>query len=126
MGASGARQVFEAMMRVITVLLFCVYGCAQALAQDAAVMARMKDVSDRYNECVYDSAISQFKPGRGNDINLLAEYAFGSCKTETALLVQIMRQNGFTADQIETVFLDKKTGIKRELRKMVLEAQGFK
>ncbi|MCK1641195.1 hypothetical protein IVA95_27270 [Bradyrhizobium sp. 157] len=57
------------------------------------------------------------------DINFAAERAFGSCATETAQMLKIMRQNGLTADQIDTVFLDKKSGIKRELRKILEEVE---
>ena len=98
---------------------------ASAFAQDDPVAARMKEISDRYNECVYSSAISQLRPG-ATDINLAAERAFGSCATETAQMLKIMRQNGFTADQIDTVFLDKKAGIKRELRKILEEVETGK
>jgi hypothetical protein len=90
---------------------------------DPAVAARMKDISDRYNECVYSSAISRLGASN-NDINLAVESSFASCATENAQMVLIMRQNGFSASQIESVLLEKKTGIKRELRKMVDEVRS--
>ena len=61
-----------------------------AFAQDDPVAARMKEISDRYNECVYSSAISQMRPG-ATDINLAAERAFGSCATETAQMLKCDR-----------------------------------
>ncbi|MCA1457030.1 hypothetical protein I6F35_28065 [Bradyrhizobium sp. BRP22] len=94
-------------------------------AQDAAVVARLNDVSDRYNECVYFSAVSQVNPSQ-LDINLAAEQAFNACKSETELMLQAMREAGLSEPQIAKVFLDKKTGIKRELRKMMNEAQGIR
>jgi len=116
--------MIDRIKRTVLGLLFASLAVS-ALAEDHPMAARMKEISDRYNECVYSSAISQMRPG-ATDINLAAERAFGSCTTETAQMLKIMQQNGLTADQIDTVFLDKKTGIKREMRKILEEVETGK
>lgn len=52
--------------------------CASVgFAQDPALVARMTDISERYNECVYFSAIGQIRV-LNSDVNLAAEQAFAS------------------------------------------------
>jgi hypothetical protein len=93
---------------------------ALAFAQDSATVVRMTDISNRYNECVYFSAISQIRSLNG-DINQAAEQAFASCKAEKELMVSTMAEVGVPPDLIKKTMLDKQTGIKRELRKIVEE-----
>lgn len=88
-------------------------------------LARTQDVSERYNECVYLSAVEHISPAN-TDISLAAEDAFKSCTTEQDQLIMLMQQIGMSPQQIAAGLLEKKTGIKRELRKMVLDSKGLK
>lgn len=87
-------------------------------------LERAKEVGERYNECVYFSAIEHLSE-TNNDISAAAEKAFASCKTEYDQMVSIMQTWGLMPEQIEAALLDKKAGIKRELRNMVLETKGI-
>jgi hypothetical protein len=111
-------------MRSIPVLFLIVSTPVWAQV-DPSVLKRVRDVSARYNECVYSSGISRIRASN-YDVNLAVEGALDSCATENAQMVMVMRQNGFSSAQIEDTLLDKKTGIKRELRKMIMEIQGSK
>ncbi|MEY9592272.1 MULTISPECIES: hypothetical protein [Bradyrhizobium] len=100
--------------------IYSIGAGSQTLAQDAATVARLTDVSQRYNECAYSSAISQLKSLNG-DINRAAEQGFASCSLERDLLVSSMKEVGVPPPLIDRTILEKQTGIKRELRKMVEE-----
>ena len=97
------------------------FQASPSISQSAADLAQAEKISQRYNECVYFAAISRVKPGNGNDISALAEEAFNSCTSESEQLVLFLSENGATATQIQSVILEKKTGIKRELRNMINE-----
>lgn len=105
-------------------IVLIAYGC-HAVAQNAdpSMIKRMTEASNRYNECAYASAISRLK-AVDFDINLAAEQGFSSCGSESRLMIGLMTDVGFNRQQIEQVFLEKNTGIKRELRKMVEEIRS--
>ncbi len=96
----------------------------QSCAEDAS-LARATQLSDRYNECVYFSAVERINKNNG-DISAAAEEAFPSCATEARQMTTFMRKAGATDTQIADMFAEKNAGIKSELRKMSNEARGIK
>jgi hypothetical protein len=98
-------------------------SCARA--SDAANIQRVTQLSDRYNECVYFSAIERLNKNHG-DISAAAEEAFPSCATEARQIAVFLRSIGMTDVHIANIISDKNAGIKTELRKMSNIARGIK
>lgn len=114
-------------MTLAKILIAVVLGIAWPIAASGQTpdLARTKDISEKYNECVYFSAVEHM-PEANNDTSLAAESAFKACATEQDQLIMLMQQIGMAPEQIASTLLEKKTAIKREFRKMVLESRGIK
>jgi hypothetical protein len=118
----GVKEPAMDIRAALTVALITFF-VLPAQAEDTE-LAKANKVSMQYNECVYFSAVEHISEANG-DISAAAEKAFASCKSEYDQMVSMMQTWGLLPERIEAILLEKKTGIKRELRNMMLEAKGL-
>lgn len=121
MGRQGHQHEAEMKYALAVIVLLL---ASPVSAQDPSLV-RAQQLGNRYNECVYFSAVERLNQNSG-DISAAAEAAFASCATEARQMASFLKNRGATDAQIAEALAEKNAGIKAELRKIHNEARGIK